>query len=147
MNGTDAYRASVEECPSGSFCADCPDREACASGYPSSLVRHLAREFGSAPMPASGDVPPPHEDECPWTDGDPLACTCPPLADGTPSQRGDSSVRFVADGGYWLAEDPSRPGCHHIGPSQEAALAGLADAREHYDAVSQSRESSEVRDA
>jgi hypothetical protein len=47
----------------------------------------------------------------------------------------DSSVRFVADEGYWIAEDPSRPGCHHIGPSREVALAGLADAREHYDAV------------
>jgi hypothetical protein len=40
----------------------------------------------------SGDVPPPHEDECPWTDGDPLACTCPPLADGTPSQSGDEDA-------------------------------------------------------
>jgi predicted RNase H-like HicB family nuclease len=47
----------------------------------------------------------------------------------------DSSVHFVADGGYWIAEDPSRPGCHHIGPSSDAALAGLADAREHYDEV------------
>jgi predicted RNase H-like HicB family nuclease len=57
----------------------------------------------------------------------------------------DSSVRFVDDEGYWLAEDPSRPGCRHIGSSREAALAGLADAREHYDAVSQSGESGEPR--
>jgi hypothetical protein len=61
----------------------------------------------------------------------------------TPSQSGDSSVRFVDDEGYWLAEDPSRPGCHHIGPSREAALAGLADAREHYDAVRASAEGGE----
>jgi predicted RNase H-like HicB family nuclease len=59
----------------------------------------------------------------------------------------DSSVRFVADGSYWLAEDPTRPGCQHIGASPEAALAGLADALEHYDAVSQSAETEAVRDA
>jgi hypothetical protein len=43
-----------------------------------------------------------------------------------PSPSGDSSVRFVSDGSY----------C----PSREVALAGLADAREHYDAASQSRD-------
>jgi predicted RNase H-like HicB family nuclease len=62
-------------------------------------------------------------------------CRCGHDAWYRPSRSGDSSVHFVADGGYWIAEDPSRPGCHHIGPSSEAALAGLTEAREHYDEV------------
>jgi predicted RNase H-like HicB family nuclease len=62
-----------------------------------------------------------------------------------PHTSRDSSVRFVDDEGYWLAEDPSRPGCHHISPSRAAALAGLADAREHYDAVRANAEGGERR--
>jgi hypothetical protein len=46
-----------------------------------------------------------------------------------------ATVRYVAEDSIWIAEDATRQGCWHVGPTREAALAGLADAREHYDDV------------
>jgi predicted RNase H-like HicB family nuclease len=123
---------------------ECPDNPAGPHApAPELRLQKTSQVLQGSGNPAPESAPCGHDRESNWFDRTLCAEPCGKmhtccLECGAPLDgcAHEPTVRYVAEDSLWVAEDATRQGCWHVGPTREAALAGLADAREHYDDVS-----------